>query len=1347
LPDDELPRLVPDLEHRHEPFPLTDVQQAYWFGRSSAFTLGKVAAHGYMETDAAGIDIARLNRAWCKLIDRHEMLRAIIREDGQQQILASVPPYGVATEDLRALDPTEREAALQHVRAQMEAQVRVADQWPLFEVRACRMTDQLTRVHFSFDILIGDASSLRIFARELEAFYRDDETQMAALEVSFRDYVVATTRLREAAAYQRARAYWLRRVPELPAAPRLPLSRSFESIDVPQFRRWNGRLEPAQWQALVSRAASAGVTPSCVLLTAFAETLALWADKPEFTINLTLFNRLPIHPQVDSAVGDFTSLTLLAVDSMAASSFQDKVKLVQKRLWEDLQHREFSGVEVLRELATLQGKSAAALMPVVFTSTLGVDDSKTPEAPFAWLGNTVYAVSQTPQVCLDHQIYEDSGALVYSWDVVEALFPSGCIDAMFETYQSALERLAAPDVEWGARCSPEIPSRQLAARAVANETAVGHSDQSLVGLVERQVRMRGAALAVRSATGHLTYGELWRRSGILARELVALGVREQSTVAVVLKKGWQQLVAALAVMRSRCAFVPCDPDWPEERTNYVLRHAECSVAITSRASMAGVGGDATAPLDMEAIEWSQPDAEVSSSEPGATDLAYIIYTSGSTGRPKGVAIEHGAVVNTILDINRRWGVDSSDSVLALSAMSFDLAIYDLFGVLAAGGTVVMPASEDLRDPSKWIELIHRYGISIWNSVPALLDMALETLDAKSKHLPLRLVLLSGDWIPVTLPDRVRAVCAPELRVISLGGATEASIWSIAFEIGRVEPEWQSIPYGKPLANQRFHVLDAQLRPRPEWAIGDLFIAGEGLAREYWNDGEKTAASFIRHPLTGERLYRTGDRGRYWPDGNIEFLGREDLQVKLHGHRIELGEIEAVLAKHPRVGGAVAAVARAESQQPRLVAYFVPLASGAGKLGGGAAISPEDFVASDGVELLVDPVQRLEFKMRHPGLRSFSDDHKYAQLFHARAPEQQRLRSSWRDYGQDAVPFDSLSRWLERIQAREHDGMLNYEYGSAGGLYPVQTYLAIRNGGVEGIEGGVYYYDPLGHRLVRLLAPSPVDGTFQAAVNREMAERAAFCVFLVAEMRAIEPMYGRKARDFCLIECGAVAQSLEEEAARCGIGTCQLGGLRRQRELREHLALSDSHEILHAMVGGVLPAGKESGSEQSSSASDLVDELGSLARQFLPSYMVPSAFIPLDRLPLSSNGKVDRRRLPQVLLTRNHRAAGEQPTSELEKQLASALEEVLGISGVGLHENFFELGANSLAVVRAHAKMKAKTGIVFPLLALFEHPTLRALSQALAAPAERREQAGEARARAGKQAAALLRQRDRKQGDR
>ena len=293
-----LPTIVPDLENRHLPFPLTDVQQAYWIGRSGAFDLGGVATHSYLEIEGDQLDPERFNRAWQRLIDRHDMLRAVVHSDGQQQILESVPPYQIAAIDLRHLDAETAATELEALRHDMSHQVLAADCWPLFDLKASLLPDGKVRIHLSFDLLIGDGWSWRIMIFELFTFYRQPDFEIAAPELSFRDYVLGEIEMQKMPIYQRASRYWLDRLDTLPPAPELPLARSLAEIEQPRFLRRSHQLAPEKWRRLKQRALAAKLTPSGLLLAAFSEALATWCKSPRITINLTLFNRLPLHPEV-----------------------------------------------------------------------------------------------------------------------------------------------------------------------------------------------------------------------------------------------------------------------------------------------------------------------------------------------------------------------------------------------------------------------------------------------------------------------------------------------------------------------------------------------------------------------------------------------------------------------------------------------------------------------------------------------------------------------------------------------------------------------------------------------------------------------------------------------------------------------------------------------------------------------------------------------------------------------------------------------------------------------------------------------------------------------------------------
>ena len=283
-------------------------------------------------------------------------------------------------------------------------------------------------------------------------------------------------------------------------------------------------------------------------------------------------------------------------------------------------------------------------------------------------------------------------------------------------------------------------------------------------------------------------------------------------------------------------------------------------------------------------------------------IAYVIFTSGSTGKPKGVTISHRSALNTIDAVNERFKINEKDSVFALSELSFDLSVYDIFGLLSVGGNIVFPNQEETKDPKHWLYLIDKYKITIWNTVPQLAGLLIDEADEEDMLSSLRLFLLSGDWIPVSLPNKIKDCCKDAI-IMSLGGATEGSIWSIWHEIKEVKDEWKTIPYGIAMPNQKMYVLNHRKEHCPINVEGEIYIGGAGVALNYWQDSELTNQKFINHPKLG-RIYATGDLGRWHEDGYIIFVGRRDFQVKIRGYRVELEEIAAILAEHKDISQAV-----------------------------------------------------------------------------------------------------------------------------------------------------------------------------------------------------------------------------------------------------------------------------------------------------------------------------------------------------------------------------------------------------------------------------------------------------------
>ncbi|MFI6491065.1 amino acid adenylation domain-containing protein [Streptomyces sp. NPDC050564] len=1064
--------VTPVPAERHTPFPLTDVQTAYLLGRRDVFDYGSVACHAYGELRFAGLDPARLEAAWQVLVDRHDMLRAVVEDEGAQRVLPSVPPYRIEVTDLRHAPRAACTAALAAVREEMENQVLPTGTWPLFDLRISHFADHAL-LHLSLDFLIADYVSIHLLLDELRTLYADPDATLPEPSITFRDYLLAERRLRKGPRYERDRAYWLDRVDDLPPAPALPLREGPKAQGPARFHRHQLTLAADRWRALRERAVQRGLTPSGAVLAAYAEVVGRWSGRRRFTLDLTVLNRLPLHPEVGSLVGDFTSVELLAVDRRQGTSFAERATGVLEQLFEDLDHRLFSGVEVLRELARRRGQEAA-LMPVVFTSAIGLRDSGSDgqataqghEQPLPD-GELVHGISQTPQVWIDCQAMENRGTLGVNWDVRDGVLADSVVKDMFASFRDLLERMADGDEVWDLAAPVRLPAAQAESRARANATEAPLPEALLhEGALTAALRMPDAP-AVIAGTHRLTHGELAARAAAVARALRESGCAPGDRVAVVADKGWEQIAAVLGTLIAGAVYIPVDTHQPAARRERMLKDAGTRHALV-RSGTTELPGDITA-IAVDTLAPEPVPDRLPERLRDPDDLAYVIYTSGSTGSPKGVMITHRGAVNTIDDINHRFRIDAEDRVLALANLGFDLSVYDVFGVLAAGGALVLPDPARRADPSHWVALLAEHGVTLWNSVPAQLHMVNEYLGSTPTPLPrLRLALLSGDWIPVALPDAIRAK-APGLQVVSLGGATEASIWSILHPVGEVPDTWRSIPYGKPLANQRFHVLDADFEPCPDLVAGDLHIAGAGLAAGYFHDEEKTAERFVIHPRTGERLYRTGDLGRYLPSGEIEFLGRDDRQVKIRGHRIEAAEVEAALQAHPAVA---ASAVVAEGERPlerRLVGFVETARTGTGAQPGKDGTALVSAVAEEGEEVRsgVDATQVVIFarQLDEAALLAMMDVLQDSGLF-ATSEAHHPLAEILASAKVAAKHHRLVRRWLGAL---EREGFLEHRPGEGG-------YRALRRAAPGDVERA--------WRRVDELLPSAQDGSELLAYFRK-----------------------------------------------------------------------------------------------------------------------------------------------------------------------------------------------------------------------------------------------------------------------
>jgi arthrofactin-type cyclic lipopeptide synthetase B len=446
-----------------------------------------------------------------------------------------------------------------------------------------------------------------------------------------------------------------------------------------------------------------------------------------------------------------------------------------------------------------------------------------------------------------------------------------------------------------------------------NSTQVHYNlDQTLHGLFEAQVERTPDAIAVKAGDLQLTYQALNERANRLAHHLRERGVQPDSRVGICVERGLDMVIGLLAILKAGGGYVPLDPAYPRERIAYMLQDS-APVVVLAQGATVELLGDVPV-LDLDHDTWQhQPAANPQVPGLTAQHQAYVIYTSGSTGQPKGVINEHAGVVNRLLWMQDAYGLKAHDTVLQKTPFSFDVSVWEFFWPLLTGARLVMARPGGHKEPAYLCEVIEAEHITTLHFVPSMLEVFLAHGDV-SQAAGLVRVMCSGEALPGSLVRRFKQQL-PEIGLYNLYGPTEAAVDVTAWNCARPDVP-DNTPIGKPIANTRMYLLDAQLQPVPLGVVGELFIGGVQVARGYLNRPELTAERFLKDPFTGGRMYRTGDVGRYLPDGNLEYLGRNDDQVKIRGLRIELGEIQARLLEYPQVNEA-AVVARDD----RLVAYY------------------------------------------------------------------------------------------------------------------------------------------------------------------------------------------------------------------------------------------------------------------------------------------------------------------------------------------------------------------------------------------------------------------------------------------
>ncbi|HEV2860061.1 MAG TPA: amino acid adenylation domain-containing protein [Pyrinomonadaceae bacterium] len=1266
-----------------------------------------------------------LEAALAEVVARREILRTVFRTAPGMflplQAVAGRPP-ALRRVDLSGLSAAEQGTRLGELFEEAGRQSFDLARGPLLDLALVRLAADSHTLLITQPAMCADGASLGLLVAELGRVYEALAAGRPAADAYAGDedepvqYVVVAQWLNELPGTEDARPgrdYW--RQQEAPGAtgPRLPFDKGESGVEF----AWEVvpvALSAELGAALDGAAGRHGASASDFLLACWQVLLWRLTGQTDVVVGAGFDGRggegledvlgpltkyLPLRAQLDEDEPFASVLKRTAQDSRQAADWQECFT------W---------------------GQAGEQSLPVCF-------DYEARPAVFEAAGLRFSVVTQyacPDRFALKLSCARRGDALGAEFHYDPARFERGDVERLAGQFNALLASAAAnPSAPLGALDAVSEAERR-ALLVEFNRTACDYpSDLCLHELFEAQAARRPEAVAVVCGARQVSYGELNARADRLARELRAAGVGAESFVAVLMERSVEMVVALLGALKAGAAYVPLDPEYPAERLAFILGDTRSQVVLTQPhllSALPGQGAEVIC-LDAEAAPGDDPGGDLPRVA-SADSLAYVIYTSGSTGNPKGVMVGHRAICNHMLWLAEMLGLSESDVVLQKTQCSFDASVSEFFAALMSGARLVMAQPGGHRDAAYLAALVAQERVTVLQLVPSMLRVLLEEPGLKNCA-SLTRVICAGEALPVELRERFEALLPA--RLFNLYGPTEAAIdatgWDCRDRVGR-----PVVPIGRPVSNTQAYVLDASMRPAPAGASGELYLGGAGLARGYLNRPGLTAERFIPDPFStepGARLYRTGDLARHLPEGALEFLGRADDQVKIRGFRIEPGEIGSALKRHAAVGEAVVTSREDEHGNKRLVAYVVP--KSLHRLPNGLKVL---YLNRNEAEVIYREVFEEQTYLRH-GVRLADGDCVFdvganIGLFTLFVHHQCRPRKV---YSFEPVPttFDVLksNAALYGLGAE----LFNCGLSKSNGTAPVTFYPRMSS------MSGFYADSGEDERITRSFlsnqddllarhADELLDGRFGAVsfdcqlrtLSDVIAEHSVERIDLLkidVERSELDVLDGLREEDWPKVR--QVVVEVHDEGGRLAQVTSLLRrhGFEPVVEQDAYLADTGLYNIYAVRPSDrrpALAAGGDGASARPLPAAHVEDLSAAGLRSFLegtlPEYMVPSAFVMLDSLPLLPSGKVDRRALPAPDWTRPQ--ADEPcvaPRTPTEAALADIWARTLGLSQVGVFDNFFELGGDSILGIQLVARAN-EAGIRLTLKQLFEHKTVAGLAQ-------------------------------------
>ncbi|MBK9945446.1 MAG: amino acid adenylation domain-containing protein [Kouleothrix sp.] len=862
------------------------------------------------------LDAPALQAALGQLAQRHESLRTTFAtiEGRPVQVVAPTPALSLAEHDLRDLPAPTRMAAAQQLAEAIIQQPFELARGPLLRAALLRLADDDQLLLLALHHTIGDGWSLGVLVRELVACYRasaaGQPAELPALPLQYADYAAWQRKRLQGALLERQLAYWRAQLAEAPPLLVLPTDRPRPPVLTTHGALHALALPRPLAAALTALGQREGSTLFMVLLAGFQALLARWSGQTDLLVGSPIAGRT--RPELEGLIGCFVNTLVLRANLADNPSFRTLIGRVRDTTLGAFAHQDLPFERLVEALQPTRDLRYAPVFQVMFV----LQNAPQPMLEIGGLRVEPVALpSQTARFDLTLTLGETAEGLAGLFEYNTDLFDATTIARLAEYFQTLLAgAVAAPD-----RALADLPLLSAAERTRQlvewnAGTPAGAPTLPFQRLFEQQAARDPAALALVAGDQQLSYAALNARANQLAHHLRTLGIGPEARVALGLARSPELVLAMLAVLKAGGAFLPLDMAYPAERLAAMLADAQVA-AVISTTGLAEQLPAPGAPLVLLDRDTAQIAAQSAANPPDLAapeHAAYLIYTSGSTGRPKGVLLTHRGLSNLAAAQAHAFGVRPGEQTLQFASPSFDAAIFEIVLALQAGATLCLGLGAALIDGAALARLLREQAISCATLTPTVLALLPDT------PLPaLRTLIVAGEDCPAELAAR----WAAGRRFLNAYGPTEATVWATLAEYTAGHP-----PIGRPIANTQAYLLDRHMQLVPAGTPAELYLGGAGLARGYLHRPDLTAERFVPDPFgttPGARLYRTGDMARYRPDGQIEFLGRADQQVKLRGMRIELGEIAATLRQHAAVREAAVLLRDYAPGDQRLVAYVVP----------------------------------------------------------------------------------------------------------------------------------------------------------------------------------------------------------------------------------------------------------------------------------------------------------------------------------------------------------------------------------------------------------------------------------------